>query len=299
MEDLYELALFAGAGGGLLASKLLGWRTVCYVEWNSYAVEILKARMRDGYLDDAPIWDNCFSFDGAPWAGLVDVITAGFPCQPFSSAGKGLAESDPRNGWPAVKRIIGEVRPGFAFLENVPGLISKPYIRRIFGDLAEIGYDAEWGTLSAAAVGANHKRERLWIVAYNDSSTRNLPDFSREFNKEIFALRNGKTLSMANTNQVGRERQSRKYMRRWEEENQSGEGSKEVPDAECLGMEEPGEKKSGLRVEQSNWWSTEPRLGRVAHGVAHRMDRLEALGNGQVPEVARTALKLLMSRIIG
>src|SRR3990172_13273064 len=83
-----ELALFAGAGGGLLASKwLLGWRTVCYVEWETYAVEVLKARIRDGWLDDAPIWDDAFTLDGRPWRGCVDIVTAGFPCQPFSIAG--------------------------------------------------------------------------------------------------------------------------------------------------------------------------------------------------------------------
>jgi len=163
-----ELALFAGAGGGLLASKwLLGWRTVCYVEWETYAVEVLKARIRDGWLDDAPIWDDAFTFDGRPWRGCVDIVTAGFPCQPFSIAGKGRSEADPRNGWPAVIRILREVRPRFALLENVPNLLAKPYARVIFGELAEAGYDAEWDCITAEEVGANHRRERLWILATN------------------------------------------------------------------------------------------------------------------------------------
>jgi len=163
-----ELALFAGVGGGLLASKwLLGWRTVCYVEWEAYAVEVLKARIRDGWLDDAPIWDDAFTFDGRPWRGCVDIVTAGFPCQPFSIAGKGRSEADPRNGWPAVIRILREVRPRFALLENVPNLLAKPYARVIFGELAEAGYDAEWDCITAEEVGANHRRERLWILATN------------------------------------------------------------------------------------------------------------------------------------
>jgi len=139
---------------------------VCYVEHNDYAIGILKARIRDGYLHDAPIWDDVFTFDGRPWAGLVDVLTAGFPCQPFSVAGKGLAENDPRNGWPATIRIIREVRPRYCLLENVPGLISKPYFGTILGELSEAGYDFTWDCISAAEIGANHKRERLWIVAH-------------------------------------------------------------------------------------------------------------------------------------
>jgi len=156
LAALTELSLFSGAGGGLLGTThLLGWRTVCYVEWDAYAVEVIKARIRDGYLHDAPIWNDAFTFDGRPWAGLVDVVTAGFPCQPFSVAGKGLAENDPRNGWPAVIRILREVRPRFALLENVPNLLAKPYARVIFGELAEAGFDARWDCISAAELGAN------------------------------------------------------------------------------------------------------------------------------------------------
>lgn len=275
-EQLYELALFAGAGGGLLASKLLGWRTVCYVEWDNYAVEVLKARIRDGYLDDAPIWDNCFSFDGYPWAGLVDVITAGFPCQPFSLSGKGLAEADPRNGWPAVKRILGEVRPRFAFLENVPGLISKPYIRRIFGDLAEIGYDAEWGTLSAAAVGATHKRDRLWIVAYSKELPFQLEQFT--WQKGIEPAWAGKGRYVANPVKSGFKA--------------GGSIQSQRPEK---GYALYGHRHE--RIARNSWrFSQSPICGRD-DVMAHRVDRLAAIGNGQVPEVARTAWELLTARI--
>jgi DNA (cytosine-5)-methyltransferase 1 len=90
-----ELALFAGAGGGLLATThLLKWRTVCYVEWDDYCISVLKQRIADGYLHDAPIWDDVRTFDGRPWAGCVDIVTAGFPCQPFSAAGKQQGEDD-------------------------------------------------------------------------------------------------------------------------------------------------------------------------------------------------------------
>jgi len=169
---MHELALFAGVGGGLLATThLLGWETVCYVENAAYPVEVLKARIRDGLLDDAPIWDDARTFDGKPWAGCVDIITAGFPCQPFSGAGKQRGEHDERNLWPDTIRIIREVGPRYVLLENVSRLLSHQYFGRILGDLAESGYDCRWDCIPASAVGANHQRDRVWIVATHADST--------------------------------------------------------------------------------------------------------------------------------
>jgi DNA (cytosine-5)-methyltransferase 1 len=164
-----ELCLFAGAGGGLLGSKLLGFRTVCYVEREKYCIEILKARIRDGCLDNAPIWDDIKTFDGKPWSGCVDIITAGFPCQPFSVAGKRQGADDDRNMWPETIRVIREIRPRFCLLENVPGLLSGThgYFGTVLGDLSESGYDARWRIVSAADVGAPHLRKRLWILAHS------------------------------------------------------------------------------------------------------------------------------------
>ena len=164
-RQLHELALFAGGGGGVLGTKLLEWRTVCYVEWEREAAGMLKARIKDGILDDSPIWSDAQTFEGRPWQGLVDVVTGGFPCQPFSTAGKRLGKDDPRNMWPATVRIIREVKPRWCLLENVPGIIDT-YLGTILGDLAQAGYDAWWGVLSASAVGAPHLRERIWIVAH-------------------------------------------------------------------------------------------------------------------------------------
>lgn len=266
MAALTELSLFSGAGGGLLGTKyLLGWRTVCYVEWDKYAVDVLKARIRDGYLDDAPIWDDAFTFDGRPWAGLVDVVSAGFPCQPFSVAGKGLAEHDPRNGWPAVIRILREVRPRYALLENVPGLLSKSYIRAVFGDLAEAGYDAEWDCITAQEIGANHKRERLWIVAHaQGEGTRRLsiqPRRSFEASPDII----------------------------WSREDVADAQIARLEGAESTRTERADGRAAERGGARGEWWAVEPELGRVADGVAHRVDRLRAIGNGQVPRVAREA----------
>jgi len=176
----YALSLFNGIGGGELATQhLLGWRTVGYVEKDPYCVRVLKARITDGYLHDAPIWSDVRSFTKRNNAtrryirtlrqmAHELVITGGFPCQPFSVAGLQQADGDERNGWTDTIRIIREIRPRWAFLENVTGLLtgSHGYFGTVLSDLVSSGYSVHWRCLSAAEVGAAHKRDRLWIVAH-------------------------------------------------------------------------------------------------------------------------------------
>ncbi len=160
-----ELALFAGAGGGILGGKLLGWRTVCAVEWEAYPASVLCARQNDGLLETFPIWDDVCSFDGKPWRGIVDVVSGGFPCQDISSAGKGAGIDGERSGmWGEMARIIGEIRPRYVFVENSPMLTSRG-LGRVLGDLAALGFDAKWGVLGGQEFGASHSRDRIWIVA--------------------------------------------------------------------------------------------------------------------------------------
>ena len=170
-----ELSLFSGAGGGLLGTHLLGWRPIGYVEFNDYCQRVLRARIDDGCLPNAPIFGDIRAFNSDGYArryrGVVDVITAGFPCTPFSAAGKRQGADDERNMWPATIECIRLVRPRYCLLENVPGLLSSGYFGTILADLAESGYDARWRILSAAEVGAPHRRNRLWIVAHT-SGTR-------------------------------------------------------------------------------------------------------------------------------
>ena len=159
-----ELALFAGAGGGILGGHLLGWRTVCAVEIEDYPRRVLLQRQADGFLPRFPIWDDVCTFDGKPWRGKVDVISGGFPCQDISIAGGGGGLDGKRSGlWSEMARIIHEVRPSYVFVENSPMLTSRG-LGRVLGDLASMGFDARWGVLGAKDVGANHKRERIWIV---------------------------------------------------------------------------------------------------------------------------------------
>lgn len=207
-----ELALFAGAGGGILGSRILGHRLVGCVEIDGYCQRVLASRMADGFLDPAPIFGDVRAFlrDGLArsYRGVAELVSAGFPCQPFSLAGSRLGAADDRNLWPETIAVLRDVRPRVALLENVPGLtarerlrllvVDRPqqrglfdagvpgsrdgrgicrrvvearggsYFARVLGDLAEAGFDAEWGVYSARDVGAPHIRERLWIVAHAD-----------------------------------------------------------------------------------------------------------------------------------
>lgn len=249
-----ELALFAGAGGGLLATHcLLGWRTVCTVEIEPYRREILLRRQRDGVLDLFPIWDDVRTFDGRPWRGKVDVVTAGFPCQPWSTAGKRQGEADKRNLWPDTMRIIREVGPHYVLLENVPGLLAHEYFGTILGQLAEGGYDCRWDCIPASSIGAEHQRDRLWIVAYTAGGG---------------ALR----LPV----RPWRPRQAAAHV--------AGNGE-EVSDATEL-----------VTAGRGGWWDAEPAVGRVVDGLAHRVDRLAAIGDGQVPAVVVRAWETLTER---
>ena len=124
--------------------------------------------MEDKALDDAPVWSDLAAFDGRPWRGKVDMLTAGYPCQPFSTAGKRLGEKDPRHLWPHVRRILGECGAPVLFAENVLGHVSLG-LENVRVDLLEMGYEIEAGIFSAAEVGASHIRKRLFLLAYADS----------------------------------------------------------------------------------------------------------------------------------
>jgi len=166
---LNELALFAGAGGGILGGKLLGWRTVCAVEIDPYAASVLVARQNDGCLEPFPIWDDVRTFDGKEWRGRVDVISGGFPCQDVSPAGsgKGVRDGKKSGSWGEFARIICEVKPKKVFVENAAILTSRG-LDRVLWDLASLGYAARWGVFSAEEVGAEHRRERMFLVADSD-----------------------------------------------------------------------------------------------------------------------------------
>ncbi len=160
-RSLSVLSLCAGVGGLDLGIRMAqpNARTVCFVEIEAFACEILATRMEDASLDEAPIWTDLRTFDGKPWRGLVDCITAGYPCQPFSVAGKQKGKDDPRHLWPDVFRVVQEISPKLCFFENVPGHLRLGF-EQVHDDLSSLGYCVKAGLFSAAEVGASHKRER-------------------------------------------------------------------------------------------------------------------------------------------
>jgi DNA (cytosine-5)-methyltransferase 1 len=288
-----ELALFAGAGGGILGGHLLGWRTVCAVEWEPYPASVLVARQNEGTLPAFPIWDDVQTFDGRPWRGRVDVISGGFPCQDISCAGKGAGIDGERSGmWGHMARIISEVRPRFVFVENSPMLVGRG-LARVLGDLAEMGYDARWGVLGAVDAGAPHKRDRIWLVAKpSGSGTWNLDQEAGNENRrtsgeQLPTLRQGN--GAHGTDRIDAASES------------SGEMANSISERGCSGdtkrkdAKDAGQLRGGERQDQRGmgYWHTEPNVGRVANGVANRVDRLKAIGNGQVPQVAALAWRLL------
>lgn len=268
MHRYRTMHLFAGAGGGLLADILLGHQPVCGVEIDPYCQQVLSARQKDGCLPWFPIFGDVASFDGRPWRGIVDVISGGFPCQDISAAGKGAGITGERSGmWFHMARIVGEVRPEYVFVENSPMLTSRG-LGTVLGDLASLGYDARWGVLGAADVGAPHQRDRIWIVAHANGMRELQPQRSEQEQRRRFS-----------------------------------DSSCEVADAYGANMEGGGAANDKERRETKNryaglvgraeWWEVEPDVGRVANGVAARVDRLKALGNGQVPAVAALAWEVL------
>ena len=297
-----ELALFAGAGGGILGGHLLGWRTVCAVEWEQYPASVLCARQNDGLLPPFPIWDDVQTFDGKPWKGIVDVVSGGFPCQDISAAGKGAGITGERSGmWKHMARIIGEVQPQYAFVENSPMLTIRG-LGVVVGDLSEMGYDCKWGVVSAADVGARHKRERIWIVA-NSKHSRHSNEVSGEHGEKICLQgKDRQTWS-------GSGMSKRTSGMEWRGPSNRLHDAIDVANPKMFGQSSCNitpHHKPGRDVEGQPWgssheysspdyWQTEPNVGRVVNGMASRVDRLKAIGNGQVPLCAATAWKLLTS----
>ena len=270
-----ELALFAGAGGGILGGHLLGWRTVCAVEWESYPASVLCARQNDGLLPPFPIWDDVQTFDGKPWRGIVDVVSGGFPCQDISVAGNGDGLDGERSGmWREMARIIGEVRPRFTFVENSPMLVTRG-LERVLADLTAMGYDSRWGVVSASEIGANHRRERIWIVGkLANSNSGSIKTFCkpRILEKSDFEGEANRYAHGSSKKNVG---------------NTKGTGF-----TPCIERQRQRESWR-TSIGSSQWWSFEPNVDRVADGVAARVDRLKAIGNGQVPLCAATAWRIL------
>ena len=297
---------------------LLGHSCVCAVEIEPYCQKVLLQRQRDGILPKFPIWDDVRTFDGKPWRGKVDIVCGGFPCQDISCAGKGAGIDGERSGlWSEFARVISEVRPRYVFVENSPMLAVRG-LGRVLGDLSESGYDAEWIVMGADDCGAPHRRKRMWILAYTryGCGERNLRIKGErlcEQDAETFGVPDSDSIvrpseisnTVADANSV-RKLQSQGIVEKFGRRT-------------CYGGENMANSKMSRQqsrtLEQGQvqswrgctWWSRDPAdedgafesgMGRVADGVADRVDRLKALGNGQVPVVAARAFVELKRRLL-
>jgi DNA (cytosine-5)-methyltransferase 1 len=255
------------------------------VEHDAYAAGVLCARQNDGLLEPFPIWSDVRTFDGRPWRGAVDVVSGGFPCQDISLAGKGAGIDGERSGlWSHMARIVGEVRPGFVYVENSPALLIRG-IGRVINDLAALGYGCQWGVLGAADVGAPHQRDRLWLVATdtgcahgqrwpNEQGAANghAPERheATDHARERCALE-----SMADANSVGQlqpQRLERQERRRPCNGCDAGDtDSARLAQRQGIAGHDGTQQPS---IERADWWQLEPDVGRVANELADGLDIL-------------------------
>ena len=252
-------SLFSGIGGLDLGLERAGMRVVWQCEIDKFCQSVLRR-----WWPGVRLYDDIHDIDES--AERVDLICGGFPCQPVSLAGKGLAQKDPRWLWPEFARVVGLLRPRFVVVENVPGLVKRG-LGDVVGDLAAMGYDAEWQIVSAASQGAPHLRERIILVAYAECGELRLePGRSSGTSGEGEALAgvNGSSQPVAGSDSE----HAHGNRLRWE----------------------------GGRSEDSDRrrWIAEPEVGRVAHGVPGRVAQLRALGNAVVPQVAEFVGRLIV-----
>lgn len=257
-----HLDLFSGIGGFAIAAQAAGFTTIGFSEIEPYACKILKR-----HWPDVPNYGDIRNIRGVQ----CDLITGGFPCQPFSLAGKQRGAADDRHLWPEMCRVIAEARPAWVLGENVPGIIGME-LDRVLDDLESLGYAAWPIAIPACAVDARHRRQRIWIVAYSEHERRHA------------AALNGKSA-----------RDGRGQAESQEQAEQPP-GNYLLADAEAPGLERAisaRQARADGRTPKCYRWPTEPGMGRVADGIPNRSHRLRGLGNAIVPQVAEVILREL------
>ena len=267
MPELTHLSLFSGIGGLDLAAEWAGFRTVGQCEWADFPHAVLQK-----HWPDVPKWRDIRTLTKEEFrerTGLesVTVLSGGFPCQPFSTAGKRRGKEDDRYLWPEMLRVIQEIRPAWVVGENVAGLVSME-LDTVLSDMEGIGYACQTLIIPACAVDAPHRRDRCAILAH----------------AQCIGLRQDGDKSYPHI-----QRNDSASEQGWRSELRStGCSSGDVPDTNRLRLEESWmqgcSKESAMPVANDNRWSAEPDVGRVAHGIPHRVDRLRCLGNAVVPQ---------------
>jgi DNA (cytosine-5)-methyltransferase 1 len=308
------LDLFSGIGGFSLGLEATGhFETAAFCEIEPYCKQVLKK-----HWPTVPIFDDIRQLKGTD-IGTIDIITGGYPCQPFSVAGKQKAEQDPRHLWPEYFRLIQELRPTWVIGENVSGHI-KLGLDSVLEDLASEGYSTRTFSISASSIGANHKRERVWTVAYSGSIANAMRGIDNSLSKESRSWSyyegrgrgNANGISHPSTNErldskdVENSRRTLWQRGQFSKENEDEIGKEnanqferssstskiDVANTDSKRQQEQWrpisverQRKEGQELECKSWWESEPRVGRVAHGIPKRVDRLKTLGNAVVPHI--------------
>jgi len=257
------LDLFSGIGGFSLGLERAGMKTVAFCEIDKKCHKVLQK-----HWPDVPIFEDVTTLKGEYIEETIDVICGGFPCQDISLAGKGAGLEGARSGlWSEFHRLIKEIKPKYVIIENVSALRSRG-LDQVLREISEIGYDAEWHCITAASIGAPHRRDRVWIVAYPRDNTR------RD----------------SISGSIGRDGEGQLEKRVRASETTEITGSSET--SEVMAYPNSGQREISSRISKelkdacnTRWWQTEPAVGRVANGVPRRVDRLKHLGNAVVPQI--------------
>jgi len=296
------IAFCAGYGGIERGLDLAGieHRVIAFLEIEAFAIANLVNKMEDGIIPPAPIYTDIKTFPSHLFRGKVSILTGGYPCQPFSAAGKRLGADDPRHLWPHIRRHIEAIRPARCFFENVEGHISLG-LSSVISDLEEDGYQSAWGIFSAREVGAPHQRKRVYILGN-----------SKHHGLSSSEIRRG--ASSASNNTAQRQDAASKFAGAGQPKS-GGDISNQLADTICSrsatgipGSERPNQEgNAGITdnrdSEQGRWqigmhWPPEPGLGRVVDGCADRVDRIRLLGNGVVPATAAKAWLTLNEELL-
>ena len=302
---LRVLDLFSGIGGFSLGlERTGGFETVAFCEIDKFCQRVLAK-----HWPKVPIYDDIKELTGARLAAdgiAVDVICGGFPCQDISFAGKRAGLEGARSGlWSEYGRLIGEVRPRFVIVENVPGLLSLG-MGAVLGDLSALGYDAVWDCVPASAVGAPHRRDRVWLVGHADDGRQSVVakhDETSWLPRVVADTGCGGIQPIGGAGELSRapsaaqgEGDQRERLRTVAGHRgvavANGHSSRLSASREISARED---RQQGRRVPPTDsWWSAEPDVGRVAHGVPSRVDRLRALGNAVVPQIPELIGKAIL-----
>lgn len=278
---LNGLDLFSGIGGMSIA--LQEWvRPIAYCEIDPYCQGILLSKMRKRAIIHAPIWDDIRSLAGKQFFSCsIDMLYGGFPCQDISVAGHGKGLEGERSGlFFEIVRLAKEIKPPFIFLENVSGILSRGG-GKVALTFTEMGYDCRWCVISAASIGALHRRERWFLLGYSKHLGSYESENGRSFGKEFIS-------------RGSCESESEKAQEIWKSQrtsNTSSDVAYSMSPRLSVGKAVQSQTES---IEHENWWSTEPNVGRVADGIPQRTYRIRALGNAVVPQQAKEAFKILM-----